>query len=178
MCRRIGFSTLIAAFLFVLPAIARADSFTYTFTTSGGRFSFTVPSLITTDQTLSILPFKLQGVTFEHASVIFFTENSDLEECFLFGTANVTGDDCNFGVSLTPPFSYFGAEFLAATTVGSYTPFGGFCGRDPVFGETCIQHVFSLTISHGSPVPEPSSLVLFGTGVVGLLGVIRRKSRA
>jgi hypothetical protein len=176
MCRR-RFSTLVAVLLSVLPAISRADSFRYEFISSAGRFSFSESSLLTTNQTLSIPPFKLQGATFVYASVFFLTENGQDEICFLFATANVSGD-CNSS-SNTPPYSIFGTEFLEPTTVGTYTSFALFCGRDPV-GEPCISPPggWSLTISQGSPVPEPSSLVLFGSGALGLVGVIRRKLRA
>jgi hypothetical protein len=178
MCRRIGFSTLVVASLLVLPAISRADSFTYELTSSVGHFSFTEPSLITTNQTLSILPFKLQGAAFVYASVSFLTENGQNEICFLFGTSNVSGD-CN-SASYTPPFSIFGAEFLAPTSVGTFTSFADFCSRTPVLGEPCIFPAggWSLMISQGSPVPEPSSLVLFGSGALTVLAVMRKKLRS
>jgi hypothetical protein len=177
MWRRIGFSSLIAALLFELPTIARADSFAYTFSSNVAHFSFTEPSLLTTDQTLSILPLKLQGATFVNASVAFFTNGGQNEACFLFGTANVTGN-CNTA-AITSPFSEFDAEFLNATSVGTYLSFGAGCARSDL-GEPCIipSTPWKLTISHGSPVPEPSSFVLFGSGALGLLGVIRRKLRS
>ena len=173
MRHRIGFSALATLLFAVLPTTARADSFTYTFTSSVGHVSFTEPSLITTDQTISILPFKLQGVTFVYASVIFFSAN-DL--CFEFATANVSGN-CLSG-SETAPFSTFGAEFLDATSVGTFAAVGGFCSRSDL-GEPCIfapAPGWTLTISHGAPVPEPSMMVLFGNGVLGILALIRRKN--
>ena len=173
MRHRIGFSALAALLFAVLPTTTRADSFTYTFTSSVGHVSFTEPSLITTDQTISILPFKLQGATFVYASVIFFSAN-DL--CFEFATANVSGN-C-LGGSATPPWSIFGAEFLDATSVGAFTGIATFCGRSDL-GQPCIfpSSPWTLTISHGAPVPEPSMLVLFGSGALGILVVMRLKKR-
>ncbi len=177
MCRRIGFLTLVVASLLVLPAISRADSFTYEFTSSVGHFAFTEPTLITSNQTLSIVPFKLQGATFVYASAFFLTENGQNEICFLFATSNVSGD-CN-SASYTPPYSIFGMEFLAPTSVGTFTSFAVSCAHTPVLGEPCIFPAggWSLTISQGSPVPEPSSLVLFGSGALTVLAVMHKKLR-
>ncbi len=188
MYRRIVFSTLVVVLLFVLPTIARADSFTYTFSSNVAHFSFTESNLLTTDQTLTISPLTLrtrdcpscplsQSATFVNASVAFFPNGGQIETCFLFSTANSTGN-CN-SANETSPFSSFDMGFYNATSVGTYFSFTGGCGRDPVT-EPCVipDAPWKLTISPGSPVPEPSSLVLFGTGALGLLGVLRKKLRA
>lgn len=178
MCSRIGFSTLSAALLLVLPTIARADSFTYSFNSDVAHFSFTEPGLLATGQTLFVPSLKLQGATFVYASLAFLPYGDATSMCFMFGTANVTGNCAS--VSYTEPYSFFNAEFLNATSVGTYVSIGYGCAHsDPVL--PCIDpypQEWTLTISRVSAVPEPSSLVLFGSGALGLIPMIRRKLRA
>ena len=169
-------TTLIAVLLFVLPTIARADSFTYAFTSSGGHFSFTEPSLITTTQIpFSIPPFRLEGLTFVYATVVV----SGSTECFLFGTAGVTSDCSNDSASTMPSFSGFFTTFKNVNGLGTYFSDSWGCFQRNL---RCVGPAappgWRLTISQSSAVAEPSSLVLFGSGALGILGVIRRKLRA
>jgi PEP-CTERM motif-containing protein len=156
--------------LLALPILARADSFTYTFSSDVAKFSFTVPSLLTVDQTILISPVSIQGATFTFASFAV----AGGEQCFLFATSNVTGN-CN-AVSETAPFSLFNASFPNVNGIGTYLSDAFSCSRsDPAM--PCVlpnQGTWSLTIAPIT-VPEPAGLVLMATGVFGILGKIRRR---
>ena len=156
---------MLITLLFILPAIARADSFTYTFSSDVAHFTFTEASLLTMDQTLSISPITIQGATFTYASLVF----TGGEQCFLFGTTNVTGN-CNT-VSESSPFSLFGAYFPNVNGVGTYIADAAFCARSDL-AQPCVfpNQAWSLTISQIT-VPETSTFPLVGTGVIGLLGM-------
>lgn len=184
MSRTMRFLGPLAALLLVFSSKALGDSFTYTFNSSAAHFSFTEPNLLTTDQTLTISPLTLRSQDcpscpshsdiFVYSSLAFLTNGGQTQACFLFGTVNVTGDCLNS--NLTAPFSEFNAEFPKATSVGTYTSMAWGCARSDPFTEPCMTGPWTLTISHGSAVvPEPPSLVLFGSGLLALATVARRK---
>jgi hypothetical protein len=67
---------------------------------------------------------------------------------------------------------------------GSFDPnSGGFGWHDPNDPSTWGQGILQVTVaddfgSSRSPVPEPGSMALFGTGMLGLAGIVRRKISA
>jgi PEP-CTERM motif len=163
-------SALLFMSLLVLPTNARAD-FMYSFSSTAGSFSFTETSLLTTSQGISINPFTLDGVSFTNASLNVV----GMGDCFLFGTSNVSFDDCHGDVP-SGNFSWFSALFVNATAVGTYTSGAFGCGSGG--GDPCIFPIpagWSLEILQTSAVPEPSSLMLLGSGALGLIGPVRRK---
>jgi hypothetical protein len=142
---------------------ARAD---YIYTFSGDNFgvspaaavefSLTEASLFTTTETFTT-SFTIAGVTFTHG---YFNASDD---CFVFGTTTVSA--CNSGA-----LESFYSTFPGATGIGTFGTGGAGC-QSGEYGGPCVE-VFTLAISK---TPEPSSLVLLGSGLLGLAGILRRR---
>jgi hypothetical protein len=162
---------LLAATLIVTAANAAATTFDYSFTGTDFErnnapvsFSFTEPNLLTTTGTFSFTPFAIEGTTFTYG----FMAVNGTEDCFIFGSPS-SFPNTSCGVVAVP--TLFVGTFIGATSPGTYAvaSFNTTCVST---GNTPCVLLKSLTIT---AVPEPSSLLLFGTGALGLLGPIRRK---
>lgn len=146
---------------------ARADA-TYSFggingfDGTGVAFSFTEPTLITTTGAFTA-SFMIGSTPFSSA---FFDASND---CFSFSTS--TAADCALSASGTS----FYAPFPGAITDGLFfAPSGANCQASAAL-EKCVV-LSSLTISSTTPaVPEPPGVLLLGSGVLGLAGVVRKR---
>ncbi len=102
---------------------------------------------------------------------------------YMFGVTidNVYNQDAQFGAGT------MGGDLFAGGNSTYYFAWSNDSGDGTLLGQNwnntgcadnggaCGQAAWLVTYSQGGSTPEPSSLILFGSGVVGLAGLIRRK---
>ncbi|MEI9978553.1 MAG: PEP-CTERM sorting domain-containing protein [Edaphobacter sp.] len=161
------------AILIASTLAAHADTVQFTFTPDGGdSFSFTAPLsptdlLRVSSSSFLLFPNELQG-TFDNGSlpteVIF-----DLREIRIGSSEFITG-----GVDI---YTLKGGDpDMPTFNTGTYDGVLEYKGGVPL-GEGTLTITDVGTIGPDSPTtptPEPSTLALFGSGILGLAGAARR----
>lgn len=110
-----------------------------------------------------------------------FSDHAGAQYTFSFWFASVGDSPSDFSadwdgtpvLSLTTPNTGANWSLYTFTETGTGSDNISFSFRDDP-GYMGLDNV-SVTESSGQSVPEPSSLLLLGTGVIGLGGIIRRK---
>ena len=144
---------LLIAALSIVPAVARAD-YIYTVTQTfihSTQFSFIEPTLASSGTVTSSLT-QISGTT----ATAFVWDSAAGGFCFGGGFP----DDACAGIEFVGggqnDFGFPAGSFLASGTYTSVLP--------------------GMTVNiTQTGVPEPSSLLLLGSGILGLLGTVRRK---
>ncbi len=199
--RKLGLSLFL--FVVLVTAVnAHADGMdTFTLTGSGSTITFTLPATVTCcspgevttlfsgNGTLAEFSgFEIDGVQVT-VNGSTSTENIDF---FTNGTGGTVSNGGGLSIGTfsgaTPfivselgdqlfalnnyPTSPFAATFISGSTSLTVCP-ADICGSTPT-----VNNDLSLTITpSATTVPEPSTILLVGSGFVGLLGAARRKLR-
>ncbi len=154
--------------VFVVNTTAITDMAFYLYMPYGGDLKFMI-----WEDTNSSLSFStvLSGVgasvtpSWASPTPFFFTLQSGHE--YWFG---IIADSYVFNGGIAPPFGYSTGDLTA--DIRGNSAYAGFA--NPVFIGNGSEE-FGLQLSGGTTTPEPSSLLLLGSGVLGLAGIVRRK---
>lgn len=167
-------AVLISAIALLAPVAAHAD--TFTLTGQGETITFALPDSPTPSLFEDGTGFAVNNVevnfdgTLISESVGFLAARSGLAisiaaESFISGGSFLVSGDKLIGEG---PQLYTGLESLPTFDLGTYTIDNA--DRSLPTGD------YSLTITADTAVtPEPSSLALLGSGVIGIAGLVRRR---
>jgi len=163
--------TLTFALCLMLPLLAHAD-YVYSFSgeTTGGTvdtFTFTSTTLIQSDTVVSLSSCASGGVPCSYAAIYpNGASYIDPSNPVIYYDQMITGAN---------PGDYYFFDSDAFGQVGVHTTDAFFTSLLEEYATDITIGTGTLTVTNTAAVPEPSSLALLGTGVLGFLGPIRRK---
>ena len=173
MARRFVLQLLLTFTLcLMVPLLAHAD-YVYNFsgqTTAGtvDTFTFTSTTLIQSDTVVSLSSCLSGGVPCSYAAI--YPNGASY-------SGSVSGPYTYYDQMITGvnPGDYYFFEADAFGQVGVHTTDTFFTSLLSEYATDITIGTGTLTVTDTSAVPEPSSMALLGTGVLGFVGPIRRK---
>jgi PEP-CTERM motif len=177
--RKTLFTLALLASALTLPLTAHADTLTATLTGDGHTFVFTLPSPYDFPDQIHLVTLptirttgSIDGIGGQTFDVTFFSGIADFGSSFIFDGVFNCCDYTFLGNLLVHPGADPNAPAGDLTAIISTGPTTVY-----IPGPEGARDLFTLDIEDTSsaPTPEPSTILLLGTGAVGLLTTIRRR---
>lgn len=162
--------------LAALPSTAAfADPVSFNFSFSNADYSGS--GVLTADATSAAGVYQIVGVT---GDVVIGKTTDAISGLLATGAFPADGPNDNllFFPELPTPFGAFDASGVSFTLANGAGKLNLFLedGEDlKLTGGKQDEQAGAITVTEASPVPEPGSLALLGTGVLGLAGMVRRR---